>query len=344
MQRIREYCEIIIPKALSPKNALKTANFIGNISNYKKYCYNFTHLEHCPPLGLLIILNAIRSNMKRYPEAEHYPLCKINSFSSGITYAAHLGLFQACNWDVGRKTNWEDQTSKCLPITLITMNDLNNFRDESKNVQGQIEYFSRLLAIRLTQDTDYNLTTVLKYCLREIIRNTFEHSGTDRIWVCGQYWPTRKRTELAFMDEGCGILHTIQQNPHYHATTDIDAIKLALQPGVTRTFGTIETNDIWQNSGYGLYVTSSLCLLGGHFVLGSGQSAIFLNPEGSQEYQTALNGTTVCLSLDIEKIPNINALLEKIVAEGERKAESYKDRILSASKVSSIASILDKIH
>lgn len=41
--------------------------------------------------------------------------------------------------------------------------------------------------------------------------------------------------------------------------------------------------DDWQNSGYGLYVSSSLCTLGGHFILASGNDATFLNNSWAKE-------------------------------------------------------------
>jgi len=145
------------------------------------------------------------------------------------------------------------------------------------------------------------------------------------------------------MDEGCGILQSLKQNENYKIHDDENANELALQPGVTRTFGSALTGDIWQNSGYGLYVASSLCLLGGHFILSSGKNAIFLNPGGRNSYFSASYGTTICLSLDMDKIKHVSAIIDTIVKEGESKAKSYHGRVLSASKISSIASIIDKI-
>ena len=102
--------------------------------------------------------------------------------------------------------------------------------------------------------------------------------------------------------------------------------------------------DDWQNSGYGLYVSSSLCTLGGHFILASGDDATFLNNRGQKNYYSTTNGTIVCLSINANHIDDLSELLKTIVSEGSRRSKEYgKDRILTASKVSSIASITSSL-
>lgn len=332
--------EIRLPKYLDPQSASKFAWFVNcKVPPSDKYYYDFSHLQHCPPFGVLVAANAIRQNILRYPHATHSPFLAINKNTEGVNYAGSLGLFQMLGWDEGRKTSLVDSTINCIPISKISLETLADYVSESDRIQGQIDHLCRNLAIRLTRDPIDNATTALNYCLREITRNSFEHSGVDCVWLCAQYWPSKKRTELAIMDEGCGIAASLLSNPHYKCSNDADANKLALQPGVSRTYGAPLSDDRWQNTGYGLYVASSLCLLGGHFILASGHDETFLNPVNQSNYSTCIKGTIICLSLDLESIGNISEKLDLIVKKGEERAKQFGSRIISASKVSSIATL-----
>lgn len=81
------------------------------------------------------------------------------------------------------------------------------------------------------------------------------------------------------MDEGIGILKSLQSNSRISARSCEEANYLALQPGMSRTIGLKQDPmDIWQNSGYGLYVASTLCAMtGGYFIISSGNSAVLDN-------------------------------------------------------------------
>ena len=208
-----------------------------------------------------------------------------------------------------------------------------------------IELASEELALTLTQNADSPVNDTLRFCIREIIRNTFEHSKSDAVWVCGQYWPTKNSTEIAIMDEGQGILNSLRLNRHYDVSSDIDANKLALQPGVSRMFGIRQDpDDPWQNSGYGLFMSSSLCTIGGHFIISSGADTTFVDSQHQQHYQSSTQGTIICLSLKTDNVDNLSTVLKKLSRKGEEISRSYgKNRILTASKVSSIASIVSHI-
>jgi hypothetical protein len=228
----------------------------------------------------------------------------------------------------------------------LTLDSLRNKIDSTAYVLGEIvDRASSDLGYTLTQDNDSEITKALAYYIREMIRNTFEHAKTDSVWICGQYWPQRHRTEIAILDEGCGIRGSLEENPRFQVVSDNEANKLALQPGVSKMVGKRQDpDDIWQNSGYGLYAASSLCTIGGYFVLASGQSATVINSGKEKDYKCDMPGTAVCLSLDTTRISNLSQLLRRIIDAGTAKAKKYgKERIITASKVSSIASILGNI-
>ena len=316
---------IRIPETLRPRNAINCARYICNQKEHDKFYYDFSTLRHSPAFGMLTILNAIRSNIKKYPSSEHIPV-RIDEGDGG-SYAAYMGFFNSIeltDWNIGRAIEHFEADERVIPITKI----------------------NRELALTLTQNDSSPINDTLRFCIREIIRNTFEHSKSDAVWVCGQYWPTKNSTEIAIMDEGQGILNSLRLNRHYDVSSDIDANKLALQPGVSRMFGIRQDpDDPWQNSGYGLFMSSSLCTIGGHFIISSGADTTFVDSQHQQHYQSSTQGTIICLSLKTDNVDNLSNVLKKLRRKGEEISRSYgKNRILTASKVSSIASIVSHIE
>lgn len=338
---------IRIPETLRPKNAINCARYICGQKEYNKFYYDFSALRHCPAFGMLTLLNAIRYNIKKYPSSEHIPIC-VNKELGG-SYAAYMGFFNSVefeNWNIGRAIEHLETDERFIPITKINREDLQKQYSEKSYVLGEmIEFASEELALTLTQNDKSPVNDTLRFCIREIIRNTFEHSKSDSVWICGQYWPTKNSTEIAIMDEGQGILDSLRLNRHYDVSSDIDANKLALQPGVSRMFGIRQDpNDPWQNSGYGLFMSSSLCTIGGHFIISSGTDTTFVDSKHQQHYQSSTHGTIICLSLKTDNIDDLSAVLKKLRKKGEEISRSYgKNRILTASKVSSIASIVNHI-
>lgn len=339
---------IRISETLRPRDAINCARFICNQKEHSKFYYDFSALRHCPAFGMLTIFNAIRSNIKKYPLAEHIPV-RIDE-SSGGSYAAYMGFFNSielADWDIGRSIEQLKADEHIIPITKINREDLQKQYSEKTYILGEmIDLASSELAVTLTQNDESPVNDTLRFCIREIIRNTFEHSKSDAVWVCGQYWPSKNSTEIAIMDEGQGILNSLRFNRHYDVSSDIDANKLALQPGVSRMFGIKQDpNDPWQNSGYGLFMASSLCTIGGHFIISSGTDTTFVDSKHQQHYQSSTQGTTICLSLKTNNIDNLSIALQKLRMKGEEISRSYgKNRILTASKVSSIASIVSHIE
>lgn len=335
---------IWIKETLSPQNALNCARHIANRPPNVLFYYDFSQMQHCPPFGVLTIANAIRTNMKKYPNAEHIPV-RMNETQGG-NYAHSLGLFRMLGWESGKKELNDYGQPYHIPIVELSPEFLRNEYGKDIVVLGTlIEHAAEKMAITLTQSPSSEITKALQYCIREMVRNTFEHGKTNSVWVYGQFWPKKGRAEIAIMDEGCGIKASLQSNRRFKCTSDEDANKMALQPGVSRMVGLYQNPyDDWQNSGYGLYVSSSLCTLGGHFILSSGTDTTFLSSRGQQNYSSTTNGTIVCLSINAENINDLSKLLKEIVSEGSRRSKEYgKDRILTASKVSTIASITSNL-
>lgn len=272
---------INIPTSLRPVKAINVSNYISLSQSFSDFIYNFEYLSHCPPFGLLTLFSAIKRNIQRYPNSSH---AYINiKEKTGASYAKRMGFFDAIKGaypnNILRYTDFHNN-DRIIPITKITKDDLyTKYSDDSSELGEMVESLSCNLAFMLTQEKISQAYKTFSYCIREIIRNVFEHSLSESAWICGEYWPSRNNAQIAIMDEGIGILRSLKGNRNYSILeNDKEANNLALEAGISCTLGQKQyASQIWQNSGYGLYMAKSLCLEGGFFILASGKNTIFLS-------------------------------------------------------------------
>lgn len=339
--------DYIIPPKLTPLAAINFSKCLDSGRFYNEFVYDFKNMQHCHPYGLLVIASAIRNNMKKYPDATHK--LKDTVVTQGGEFAANFGLYQSIGFDVGTAKEENDSGYRYIPIKKISAKDLHAQYTDTTLLNEKVNRHAAALSDILVGDQPKNIREAMQYCFREIIRNTFEHARISELWVCGQYWPTRHEAEIAVLDEGIGIFQSLRSNPRISVSTCTEANMLALQPGLSRTLGMKQNPyDVWQNSGYGLYVASTLCgINGGYFVISSGDSALLINGKQESKYAGRQTGTAICLNIrtDSGKLRNFDATLSAIVAEGEKKAqENGEKRILTASKVTTIASMIRHIE
>ena len=338
---------IKIPSKLTPLNVINFSNELWSCNPDQNYTYDFQNMQHCHPYGLLVLASVIRNNINRHPNSKHELIG--TSATQGGEFAASFGLYQSIGKDIGLAKEEDDIGYRYIPIKKISAKDLHTRYSGTTLLNEKVNQHSAFLADILVGDQSQTVREAIQYCFREIMRNTFEHAHTDDLWVCGQYWPTRHEAEIAILDEGIGILKSLQSNPRIQVSSCAEANALAVQPGLSCTLG--QKNDpynMWQNSGYGLYVASTLCgINGGYFVLSSGDSALLINANEEHQYGCHQVGTAVCLNIrtDSRKLRDFDTTLAAVVAEGETKAqENGTKRILTASKVTTIASMIRHIE
>jgi hypothetical protein len=113
-------------------------------------------------------------------------------------------------------------------------------------------------------------------------------------------WPKRDFVQVAVLDEGIGIRKSLGQNERFRFSTDAEALREAIKPGVSRNLGRTISPErleklaeerhsspytLMQNAGYGLYMISSICRAAGQFLITSGNAS--LGYIGSAEVQSA---------------------------------------------------------
>ena len=121
-------------------------------------------------------------------------------------------------------------------------------------------------------------------------------------------------------------------------SSDEDALKLSLLPGVSgKAFNGKRrlNNDVWANSGFGLYMTSRICGNGGSFFIISGDCGILLNNRKRYYIRTNFQGTALRLRLNTNNIDTLSQILSKYRTEGYEIANQLgKMSVVSASTAS----------
>ncbi|OGX40064.1 MAG: hypothetical protein A3C53_07210 [Omnitrophica WOR_2 bacterium RIFCSPHIGHO2_02_FULL_68_15] len=93
------------------------------------------------------------------------------------------------------------------------------------------------------------------YIVSELVRNVIEHAETEHgALLCAQYYRKSNSIRIGIADTGVGVRATI--NKSHAAATDLEAIQLALWPGVTGT--TRREGGTAQNAGAGLFFIKSI--------------------------------------------------------------------------------------
>ncbi len=120
----------------------------------------------------------------------------------------------------------------------------------------------------------------IKYVITELVRNVLEHSASSiGAMVCAQYFSQTERLSLGVVDMGVGIRSSIGQ--YHHASTDMDAIHLALRPGITGATARVGGNE--QNAGAGLFFTKSIARTTRNFFVVYSGNAMFKLRKGPRD-------------------------------------------------------------
>jgi hypothetical protein len=239
-------------------------------------------------------------------------------------YPKHMGFYQLCGFDYGRKVG-DQHGENYIPISELTRDTLYaRPEDRFAELPDLVQRHADELALLIARDQNKNrdLYDALSYAIREVMRNVFEHSEANSLYYCAQYWPKSNRVEFALADFGVGIRRGLGENPNFRFNNDKDAIEYSLLPSVSGKTHLPRRSTVWFNSGYGLYMTSRLARHGGNFVLASGMKAIHLTNKNKGNYDTSFSGTALRFNFDVDEIGSVTARLDQFRNEGAKIAKS----------------------
>ena len=246
-------------------------------------------------------------------------------------YLDRMGLYKLVKTSSPFVYHKKEEAGRFVPIKIIKTSD-----DQSHFITD---------VIPLLHLSEKN-AIVVKYIIGELVRNVLEHSfAKDGAIVAAQYYKKTNRVSIGICDTGIGIWKSL--NTYWHPKNDIDAIKLALTPGITGT--TRKEGGTAENAGAGLFFIKSIAkITRNYFVIYSGSAEYTLlkykkrikgmprlyadpmrDPHNKTNIVPRFQGTLVAVDISLDETPEFNDLLSRIgevydKAIRDRKRERYK--------------------
>jgi anti-sigma regulatory factor (Ser/Thr protein kinase) len=250
-------------------------------------------------------------------------------------YLTRMGLFSFLKVPPPKSTKEHEPAGGFIPLKQIK---------NSKELSVFLEDMIPLLHLPPEQAKS------IRYVIYEVVRNTFEHSGSESgAILCAQYFKKSNSFRIGIADTGMGVNKSISAT--YSPKTDLDALTLALTPGVTGT--TRREGGSEQNGGAGLFFTKSIAYINrSYFMIYSGSGFYklrmrnankpvqFLNADPVKDNHSERNdlpywqGTVVGIDISLSDTSEFQALLNLIGAvysqgvKNKRKARFRKARFV----------------
>lgn len=255
-----------------------------------------------------------------------------NNVPASGAYLDRMGLYDFLSTPSPFSVNRREEAGRFIPLTIV------------KSQSDQSQFISNMVPLlHLPQDK----ADVIKYVIGELVRNVLEHSQSpDGAIVAAQYYKKSNRISIGICDTGIGIWRSM--NEHWHPKTDLEAIELALTPGITGTTN-IEGGTA-DNAGAGLFFIKSISKITRDYFLlysGKGQYRLLKSPKrlknppklsanpnkdnhSSMVDAPDFSGTLVGVDISLDNNRALEALLRAISkvyddAIRERKRKKYKE-------------------
>ncbi|MBU1167772.1 hypothetical protein KKC60_05215 [Patescibacteria group bacterium] len=243
-------------------------------------------------------------------------------------YLERMGIFKFLGVRSGITINEHEPAGRFIPLTQIkTSKELTDFIDE----------MTPLLHLKPKH------AEPLRYIMSELVRNVLEHSlSRYGAIVSAQYHSKNNTIRVGIADTGVGVWQSM--NKSHSPKNDLEAIRLALIPGITGT--TKREGGTEFNAGAGLFFIKSIATVNrDFFMLYSGKAmfkllkrksaSIKLNADpfkdrhSSQKTLPSWEGTIVGIDISLDTTQEFSLLLDLISqtyreAIKERKRARYK--------------------
>jgi len=245
-------------------------------------------------------------------------------------YLERMGLFRVLGLESRFSISEHEQSGRFIPLTII------------KTPAEQTRFITDVIPLLHLAPSHAD---AIKYTVGELVRNVLEHSKSPHgAVVAAQYYAKSKTIRLGICDTGVGIRETITRS--WPAKDDLEAIKLALIPGISGTTTREGGTDV--NAGAGLFFIKSMALVSrDYFMVYSGTGMYKLlkrrptkrlprlnaDPSRDKHSETSsaphLAGTLVAIDISLDDTSEFTNLLSVIrhtytQAVRERKKARYR--------------------
>lgn len=226
-------------------------------------------------------------------------------------YLERMNLFKFLKIDSGMNITKHESAGRFIPLTQIR---------DSKSLTYFLTEMIPLLHLEPKQ------AEPLKYVVSELVRNVLEHSRSEQgAIISAQYYNKSRSIRIGIADTGIGIRQSISKS--HHADDDLQAIRLALTPGITGT--TRREGGTELNAGAGLFFIKSIANVNRDFFMiysgnamykllkrRSSKIKLFADPfmdRHSKDLDFPFwNGTVVGIDITLDRTSEFTSLLDLI--------------------------------
>lgn len=236
-------------------------------------------------------------------------------------YLARMRLFKVLGIPSQMRVTEHGSAGKFVPLTII------------KTPAELSEFVTNIIPLlHLVPEK----ASAVRYVVSELVRNVLEHAYTpDGAIVAAQYYKKSNTIRIGIVDNGVGIKKTIR-TAHF-VETDLEAIRLALTPGITGT--TRKEGGTELNAGAGLFFIRSIAQANNSFFMIYSGNAMYklLKPKhplqlhadpfkdrhSSEETYTNWQGTAIGVDIALGDTVAFSTVLDEI---RETYIKSIKER------------------
>lgn len=256
--------------------------------------------------------------------------------------------FIESNDETGASSMWRKMGARGL-FSVLPVEDHRFKGDRFKPlfaVRNTVDFKQVIAAAEsYTQEFNVEYVSTLRYVLGELLYNTMEHGRTYgsphikgvRIPSIVQFTWYAKHNEIHFIiaDLGVGIKKHLEQ-AYPGQESHEEAIKVAIKPKVSGTFGKTDPYKTKNNAGMGLYISTNIIRrLNADMHMVSGDGLLHVSPRDVTGRTLKRNwpGTFVLVALKIENDPKF--ILHKLMQEfraGANVEQQRADSIESQNK------------
>lgn len=299
---------------------------------------DFSKMHKFDPLPMLMLGSIIKEYLLKHQDT---PFSVTWNDEIGKSYAGTMGFFKYISeeLELGKMPGEANGSENYIPITPIEFSKLQKIEIDGGNhiflgdlIEKEAEKLSRVV-----DRGNIELHKLLTYLIREIMRNTPEHANTDKLWICGQYWSKYNLAEIAILDEGIGVFESITKNIIHrkYIRDNLSALEWSLKAGISNAFNPSnkqKDNDVWANSGFGLFMVSEICkYLNGNFCLISYDNYILKDNQEVKKGSIFLKGTAIRIKVPCENIEDAGKIIRTISSRGEEEARTIRNAFKKAS-------------
>jgi anti-sigma regulatory factor (Ser/Thr protein kinase) len=196
--------------------------------------------------------------------------------TSSLRYLVRMGLFNFVDLEAPISVEEHEAAGRFIPLTQIRSSD-------------ELEEFIVEMVPLLHAAPEE--AGPIKFVISELVRNVLEHAASPvGALVCAQYYKKTARLSVGVADRGIGIRSSIGRS--HPSKSAIDAIQLALRPGITGTTRRYGGNEY--NAGAGLFLVKSIAQASRNFFVAYSDDGAFklLKTPGKATPQITADPTT----------------------------------------------------